>query len=230
MALKDRIYRLSLSLVPPIYLGLTALWFATFRVREHGRDYFRNCAAQGPFIATIWHYSIFYSIHRMKGKKWVAMVSGSKDAEYISRLMEAMGFAAVRGSRGKGGLKALRSMEVLMQEEGRSAAIIADGSQGPPRQVQAGAILLASRSGAPIVPSAWAADRYFKFKSWDRTLLPKPFAKIVLCYGEPMLVPKGIKAKDIEKYRLELEQRLNGLYRQAWQELGMAGHGDGADG
>jgi hypothetical protein len=90
--------------------------------------------------------------------------------------------------------------------------------------MQAGAILLAGKSGAPILPLAVAADRFWAFRSWDRTLLPKPFARLDLWYGEPLTVLEKAGPEEIERCRLEMEQRLNGLYAQAWSRLGRGAH------
>ena len=86
---------------------------------------------------------------------------------------------------------------------------------------------MASKSGAPILPMAVAADRYWAFRSWDRTLLPKPFARLDLWYGDPMIVPEKAGAEAIEHCRLEMEHRLNALYAKAWGTFGKDGH-DGA--
>lgn len=217
-------YRIGLLVVPPFYLLISTLLFGTCRVREFGRENLDVCRQEGPFIAAVWHYSVFFAINGMKGADWVAMVSGSKDAELIARLLKIFGFVTVRGSRGKGGLRAIKDMISLMVEKRYNAAIIADGSQGPSRKVQAGVILLASRSGAPILPIAWAVDRYKAFRSWDRTVLPLPFSKIAVCYGEPLHVPAKIKAAELEMYRLELEKRITFVYEKSWNHFGKQGH------
>ena len=199
--------------------------FVTCRVREYGKEYYDELfKKKTPFIAAFWHYSIFYTMHRIEGRDWVAMVSGSSDAEYVSSLLTRMGLATVRGSRGKGGLRALKEMMAYMGGEGKKAAIVVDGSQGPALKVQAGAILLASRTGAPILPFVWGADRYWAFKSWDRTVLPKPFAKLAVYYGAPLYVPAGVRAADLEAYRLNLEERLVELYSQAWGTFDIEQH------
>ncbi|MDH4320307.1 MAG: hypothetical protein OEV73_02295, partial [Desulfobulbaceae bacterium] len=134
------------------------------------------------------------------------------------------GCEIVRASRGKSGVvKAMRGIVAAMGR-GCAAAIVADGSQGPAFVAQAGALLIASRTGAPILPVVAAADRFFVFKSWDRTMLPKPFAKLAICHGEPLFVPPGLKANELEPYRLQFEERLNGLYREAWQRFGRDSH------
>ena len=217
--------RLSLVLVPPLYQAVTGLLFKSCRLQEDGLEYRARCSEAGPFIAAFWHYSIYYIIQRSVDRPWVAMVSASSDGEYVAKLLNRLGHATVRGSRGRGkqGFKALLEMAQWMTR-GRRAAIVADGSQGPARVAQPGAIILASRTGAPILPTAWAADRYYVFNSWDRSILPKPFARIYLCHAEPLWVAPKIQGQELEDKRLELENRLNTLYEKVWSRFGRKEH------
>ena len=218
--------RLALWLVPRFYDLLSRLLFATCRVRLIGDEYRQGCeSATIPFVAAFWHYAVFavIELHRNRGRGWAAMVSASDDAEYVARLLERQGIVTVRGSRNRSGARALKGLIDLMRQ-GFNAAIVADGSQGPPRVMQAGALMLAGKSGAPVLPVAVAADRYWAFRSWDRTVLPKPFARLVLCYGEPLTVPADRDVVGLEPYRLELETRLNRLYEVAWREVGRPRH------
>ncbi len=221
--MNEFLYKLSLAVAPPVYHGLTSLLYATCVTRYSGLEHRDRCLAGGTFIAAFWHYSIYYTIFESRGVPMAAMVSGSRDGEYISRVLQRLGYETVRGSRKKGGLDALKGLGHWL-ENGRNAGIVADGSQGPPRIAQGGAVLLASRSGRPILPMAWGADRYFTFRSWDRSALPKPFAKIRMCFGEPLRVPAGLRAADLEGYRLELEKRLNMVYQEAWGFFGREEH------
>lgn len=227
MAVNGPLYRASLALVPPLYCALSHLLFATCREERHGDEHYQELMRSGePFIACFWHYSLAAVIQQIEGKNWVAMVSASKDAEYVSAILNRMGLATVRGSRGKGGLAALKEMIVAVKAQGRKAAIVADGSQGPPLKVQAGVILLASKAGIPILPIAMAADRYWAFRSWDRTVLPKPLARLALCFEAPLTVPAAIKSQELEQYRLQLEGRMLELYAKAWGLFGVSGHGE----
>lgn len=222
--MKELFYKIALAVVPPLYHLLTTMLFFTCRKEYHGLHHRQQCSNRGPFIAAFWHFSTYFIIPQSRGLRMTAMVSGSRDGEFMSRYLQLVGYKTVRGSRNKGGLDALKGMIKFVRDEGRCAGIVADGSQGPPLIAQAGAVLLAGRTGAPIVPMTWAADRYFVFNSWDRSILPKPFARIAMCYGEPMHVPKGLKAADLERCRLELEERLNILYSEAWAMFGRQGH------
>lgn len=227
MAVKEGIgRRLALWMVPRLYSILARLLFATCRVTVIGNEHLRRCeSAPTPFVAAFWHYCVFavIELHRGRGRGWAAMVSASDDAEFVARVLEQKGFATARGSKNRSGVRALKGLIDLMRQ-GLSAAIVADGSQGPARVMQAGALFLASKSGAPILPVAVAADRCWAFRSWDRTILPKPFARLVLAYGEPLGVAAAAGGEEIEAARLELEQRLNRLYEQAWRAVGRRSH------
>ncbi|MEN8198881.1 MAG: lysophospholipid acyltransferase family protein [Thermodesulfobacteriota bacterium] len=221
--MKDGVlYRLSLRLLPVFFVGLTRIWFATCRVKTHGREYLEQ-VRQGPAVATFWHYTILFIFYYMRKESAVAMVSGSRDGEYISRIANRLGYETVRGSRKKGGLQAIKGL-IRHMRQGRNAAIVADGSQGPARVVQAGCIVLASRTGAPVLPMLWSCNRYRRFGSWDGTALPMPFSRIDFFFAEPLTVPAKLGPEGVEKYRIILEKRLNMLYDEAWALQGKTKH------
>ncbi len=217
-------YRLSLYLVPTLLAFIVRIWFFTCRVNVHGLEN-RNRVMDngGSGIGSFWHYSFLYSFYHNRKEKVVAMVSASKDGEYISKLLENFAVQTVRGSRNKGGISALKGM-IRTMRNGYSAAIVADGSQGPARVLQAGCIVLSSRSGAPVVPMLWSCNRYIRIRSWDGTSIPYPFSRIEFFYGEPLQVPPKITSDEIEDYRVILEERLNNLYKEAWALQGKTEH------
>ena len=217
------LYKVSLALIPRLYLQLSRILFISCRLKVGGKEHLDAVVGQGGGIATFWHYSILYMFYHLRSFPAAVMVSASKDGEYIARLARLLGHTPVRGSSNQRGVAGLKH---LLREvrAGKNAGIVADGSQGPARKAQAGSILLASMSGRPILPMAWAASRYKAFHSWDLTVVPLPFSTIHFQYGEPLSVPKGIRGDEVEKYRLELEHRLNLVYETAWQQVGRRPH------
>jgi len=173
--------------------------------------YDENSAA----IAAFWHYSLFYVFYHLRTDSAAVLVSASEDGDYIAALAENFNFTTVRGSRNRRGLRALKEL-INCLKRGENIGIVADGSQGPPLVVQSGAILMASRTGCPILPIAWSSSRYMSFKSWDRTVIPLPFSHIHFYYGEPYSVPPGLGGDEIELHRKLLEERMNTLYHQSW--------------
>jgi lysophospholipid acyltransferase (LPLAT)-like uncharacterized protein len=213
-----------LALVPRLAQGILTLWFATLRVKVRDGEALREQGARDTGIAAFWHYSFLYLFWYLRRYPAAIMVSASRDGAYIARLAEQMGHVPVRGSSNRGGVRALREIITVMRERRVNAAIVADGSQGPARQAQAGCILMASKTGKPIFPMAWACTRFLRFNSWDQTLVPLPFARLVVRHEEPLYVPASVDGARIEQYRLELEQRLNRAYAAAWNEVGLPPH------
>ncbi len=192
------------------------IWFATCRITVHGSEFRTMMDEQSKaVIAIFWHYSLVYVFYHLRTDSAAVLVSASDDGDYIAALAKNLNFNAVRGSRNRRGMRALKEL-IDCLKRGEHVGIVADGSQGPPLVVQAGAILMASRTGSPILPLTWAASHYFSFRSWDRTALPLPFSHIHFCYGEPFTVPTDLDGDDIERYRKELEIQMNDLYHQAW--------------
>lgn len=215
---------LLLRVVPPLLAFLMRVWFATCRVTIHNpENFFQPGDKDKRAIASFWHYSIIYTFYFLRRYSATVMVSASRDGDYIARLAKEFGFDTVRGSKNYKGVGALKAI-LRAVRDGDSGAIVADGSQGPPRVAQPGAILLASRTGVPVVPMAWSASSHFSVKSWDRTAIPKPFSRVDFFYGEPLVVPQKLTAGESEQYRLLLEKRLNQLYASAWTIHNRADH------
>lgn len=170
----------------------------------------------GSTILAFWHGHIFYFAYHYRDRAIPVMMSRSADGEVIARITDAMGFQPVRGSTSKGGTAAFR--EVLgYLKEGRQTGITPDGPRGPRWKVQRGVIDLARASGSPILPGAFAARPRVVFKSWDRFVLPLPFSRVVVVYGETMRV---MPEDDLEEARRKLEDRLNDITAQAEAALG----------
>ena len=209
--------------MPRLYVGLTTLWFGSCRLRIRGRENLEKVLAERAAVVPFWHYSVLYMLYHLRQYPGVAMVSASKDGEYIARVAELLGFETVRGSANRFGVRALKGL-VGHVKQGKNAGIVADGSQGPPLKVQPGAIMLAAKSGSPIMPIVWAVKRYKAFNSWDHTVLPMPFSPMILQYGDLIYVEEKLSSKRVEEYRQQLEHQMNSMYSQLWQEFGRTGH------
>lgn len=221
---EDLLFNIAVRVIPPLVGWVSRLWFATCKVRMHGTEHCRETLdSNKQVIATFWHYSILGAFQVLKDYEGVCMVSSSKDGEYIARLAEHYGFTTVRGSRNNQGVKALKDL-IRVARAGENTAIVADGSQGPPLVLQPGSILLSSRTGVPILPVAWSSSSYIAIRSWDRTAFPKPFSTVDFVFGEPVVVPPGIKGEELEEWRLVVQERLNGLYKDMWAKHGREKH------
>jgi lysophospholipid acyltransferase (LPLAT)-like uncharacterized protein len=107
-------------------------------------------------------------------------------------------------------LKLVREMEA-----GKPAGFTVDGPRGPARVVQPGAVWLAKETGNPVLPFHLEASAHWTANSWDRTQVPKPFATVALVLGAPLEVPRDSNPDQLERARLEVQQRLFELESRA---------------
>jgi len=213
-----------LRIIPKLLSWIMRLWFGTCRVTVYNGDIMSSIKrGETNIVASFWHYSIIFIFYFVRNYSATAMVSSSRDGDYIARIAGELGFNTVRGSKNNKGVEALKGM-LRAVRAGDNGAIVADGSQGPARKAQAGALLVAARSGKPVVPMVWAASSYFTIKSWDKTAIPKPFSRIDLYFGEPMYLPGKVSVDELQQYRGLLEKNLNELYAKAWFLYGKKSH------
>ncbi len=179
-------------ILSPAIGAVIALHRATLRVRLLHEDIYQDLKARGvPILFALWHGRMYLSIQAHRNQGIVTMASQSKDGERIARWLERNGYVVVRGSTTRGGGQALRGM-VRQVRSGRHAALTVDGPKGPARVVQAGVVQLARLTGAWILPITSSASRPHFFASWDRYLLPYPFSKAIVAYGEPFPIPEDL--------------------------------------
>lgn len=216
---------LLLLVLPAIVAVVMRLWFATCRVRVNGAENFVLPGEENerPQIASFWHYSIIFILYQMRRYEATVMVSASSDGDYLARLARLLGYRVERGSSHRRGVAALKLM-IRAMKGGSSCALVADGSRGPARIAQPGALLLAAKTGHPVVPIVWSASRCFTIGSWDRMAFPLPFSRVEFFFGRPLTVPQGLKVDALEEWRQELENRLNSLYREAWIKFDKTKH------
>jgi len=203
-------------LIPPAGLVIIFLLGMTYRKRIKGGEIEQSLFAQGiPPIYALWHGRLFYWSYFYRGQGRIhCLVSPSSDGEIIASLLRLFGLNVIRGSSFKGGTRAFRGL-IRTVKGGNSAAIIADGSRGPALKVQEGVIHLAMLTGAPILPVTYGAERAVFLKSWDRFMIPWPFSRVAVIYGDPVYVRRDLTEDQLEEKRLELEQRLNEITKRA---------------
>ncbi|MCW5889551.1 MAG: lysophospholipid acyltransferase family protein [bacterium] len=196
--------------VPRALFLLSHVLFRSCRIRfvdkEHEDQFLR---VGHPIIFAGLHEGLLYLPFHFRDRDGVVMVSASRDGDLIADTMARFGLRAARGSSTRGGRAALDAMiEEIRGHAGCSAGIIVDGPRGPARVAKLGAVLLARETGLPIVPGAWWSTPALHNRSWDETILPLPFARLVVAFEEAMLVPPDASAATMEACRVELSARL----------------------
>lgn len=145
------------------------------------------------------------------------MISRHRDGEIISRAVEHIGFVTVRGSSTRGASSAIH--ELLERFPDNPWAVTPDGPRGPRGSVKPGLIRLAAAGGRLLQPVVGAARPAKVFRSWDRFVLPLPFAKVVVNFAEPLQVPPEPDDATCELLARELEKRLAEAEKIAQDEL-----------
>lgn len=187
---------------------------ATYRWRVDGLHHYDAILRSGrqPILA-FWHGRILPATLFFQNRGIVVMISHNFDGEWIARIIERFGYSTARGSTSRGGARALVQLRRELAA-GKPAGFALDGPRGPARVAQPGAVFLAGATGHPILPFHIESSASWTMKSWDRTQVPKPFARLALAVGAPLQVRDTTDA-EIESQRLNLAEQLAVLERQA---------------
>ena len=207
--------RLILFLIKKVGTRILNLLAKSYRIEIIGREYEDKLKKDYPSILyAFWHQRFLYLIYHFKKSNGRVLISYSKDGEMIARVVESFGIVPVRGSSSRGRISSTREIiEVL--EKGHIVGIATDGPRGPIYNVKLGIIQIAKSTGMPILPVTVGAEKKWSFNSWDRFIVPKPFSRICMKYGEPMFVEQDSSDDVLEEKRKELESRLLKITNEA---------------
>ncbi len=159
-----------------------------------------------------WHQRFFPGITFFSRRRPIAiMISQSRDGEMISRVVDILGWLPVRGSSSRGGSRALQEIKDLARQ-GFNIGHIVDGPRGPFGVVKPGLLRIAQASGLPIIPTITSSPRPFVFNSWDRFMVPRPFSRVIIRFGTPVFIPRGLTPDEFEIKRQSVEATLKQLY------------------
>jgi len=212
---ESRLKRVEAAAIAVAGYRLVAALGATFKWRAEGAEHYDAVLRSGrqPIMA-FWHGRILPATYYFRRRGIVVITSENFDGEWIARIIERFGYGTARGSTSRGGRRALLQLKRDMAA-GKPAAFTIDGPRGPARVAQPGAVWLAKATGNPVVPFHIEASRHWSLSSWDRTLIPKPFATVAIAIGEPFNVPSEAGEDQIEIARQQLEARLGVLEERA---------------
>ncbi|MGH9751735.1 MAG: lysophospholipid acyltransferase family protein [Blastocatellia bacterium] len=171
------------------FAGVALYWLvraigATLKFEVKGWEHHTD---REPLIYCSWHNRIPISTYFWRRRSIVVMSSRSFDSEYIARFIQRFGYGAAKGSSTRGALAGLIQM-IRAIKSGKSVGFTVDGPRGPIYEAKPGALLLAKKSGAAILPFSISLDRCWRLPSWDRIEIPKPFARAFVVIGERMYV------------------------------------------
>ncbi len=222
LTLRRRVLAALAALAPVLLRPLLRLLQASLRIQYVGDEDLRARWARGErVVLSFWHNRLLMLPIVTTGQPVCIMVSQHRDGELGTGLLNAWGVATVRGSATRGAVGGfLRLVDAF--RHGNNLAVIPDGPRGPRYVAKPGVIHLAKAVEAPIYPMAYAADRVRQLRSWDRLIIPLPFAHVVVAVGAPLTVPVGASAEELTALRAELEHRLVEVTRSVESRVGMA--------
>ncbi|MEN6356202.1 MAG: lysophospholipid acyltransferase family protein [Armatimonadota bacterium] len=177
-------------------------WDKLIKIRDDGK---------GGLILP-WHGVTILPIYYCRHMGFCSIASVSKDGELQNGILRLRGFKTIRGSSGRHAVRVLLEA-IRCLKEGKVLAYTPDGPKGPPKKVQQGTVYMAKRSGCPVLPVGVACKPCKRLHSWDSHMVPMPFSRAVIAFGDPMYVPENMDeskaAEMIEKAINSAEDRAN---------------------
>jgi lysophospholipid acyltransferase (LPLAT)-like uncharacterized protein len=194
--------------------------YSTLRIRTELSAGFREVMNTGEgAILVIWHGRTLIAANHFRRRGWWALISLSRDGEIQNSIFKRFGFQTIRGSTGRGGVKAAIQLARKVKEGG-VLAFTPDGPRGPTHRVQQGTIFLAQRSGRPIIPFGISANPRKLLPTWDSYLIPYPFSRAAIVCGEPIYVAADADEEAQARFTVILENELNKMEQRAESLVG----------
>jgi len=197
--------------------GLYRLWARTLRLRVEDPHGVIDFVRKQPVIFAIWHNRLLMLPRvfdpSFPTRQSYGLISASRDVDMIANWIERAGYGTIRGSSSRKGVIALRQLMDTLAADG-NVLFTPDGPRGPVYQVSQGVIFIAQKSGAPIVPIHLEYSSCWRLKSWDRFVVPKPFATLRAIFGEPIKVPSLENAEQFQAEQLRLQNAMMSLVEQ----------------
>ena len=212
--------RLRIHLADLVFFAAISLIGRTIRWEVSGWETIESIEADGKMpIYCLWHDRIFGGTYFLRGRGIVVITSQSLDGEYIARFLKRFGYGTIRGSSSRGGVRALVEM-IRAMRLGTPMAFTVDGPRGPRYEAKSGAVVLAKKTGNPMVPFVVECERFWTVGSWDRLQIPKPFTKARFVVGTPIFIDETSGDAGVESKRLELQRSLDELVEtgRVWAE------------
>ncbi|MBW2423024.1 MAG: lysophospholipid acyltransferase family protein [Deltaproteobacteria bacterium] len=213
----DPLTRLGLALFGWLSAMLLRLLGASWRFEVLGDDPREGDPpmAQAPHLAAIYHESMLPALWTFRDRRYGVAVSRSRDGDLIRRSLLRLGYAEpARGSSSRGASAVLRRI-VRQLEEGTTVAVLVDGPRGPARRAKTGIVSIARLAERPIQPVAFAARPALRLGSWDGSLIPLPFARVVCAFGDPLTSGSDPDEAHEQAMARELDRRLARLHAEA---------------
>jgi lysophospholipid acyltransferase (LPLAT)-like uncharacterized protein len=193
---------------------LLQLWARTLRFEVDDRAGITGKPVKENYIGALWHNRLLicpFVLRRFfSDRRGAALISASRDGDLLTDAIKRFGFDVVRGSSSRLGASAILQLTNILASGG-DAVITPDGPRGPPYELGPGVIFLAQKSGAAVLPVNMEYSSCWRIKSWDRFIVPRPFARVRVIIGQPHRVRSTSTPEDFEAERLRLQNAMMSL-------------------
>jgi Kdo2-lipid IVA 3' secondary acyltransferase len=193
---------------------LLQIWARTLRYEIEDRSNLIGTPMTENYIGSLWHNRLLlisYVLKRFAPRRpGAGLISASRDGDLVADLTQRFGFDVVRGSSSRLGTSGLLELTNVLAS-GRDVLITPDGPRGPAYELGPGIVFLAQKSGAAVVPVNMEYSSCWRVKSWDRFVLPRPFAKVRVIFGPPHRVALTTTDEEFEAERLRLQDAMMSL-------------------
>lgn len=176
---------------------------------KENKEKARSLSPNRTYTYALWHQNLVGAIFSHIGvEKFTMVISESKDGELVAVTCEKFGHIPARGSSTRGGKRAL--MEIVRNmKKGYPGAMTVDGPKGPAHVVKPGVVEMARLCGCAILPlSPYASSHWVFKKSWDQFRIPKPFSKVVVVIGEPIMVSETVTREQFDAIAVEVGKQI----------------------
>jgi lysophospholipid acyltransferase (LPLAT)-like uncharacterized protein len=198
--------------------GLYRLWARTLRLQVEDPHDVVGFVRQQPVIFAIWHNRLLMLPRvfdpSFPTRQSYGLISASRDGDLIARFIERSGYGTIRGSSSRKGVIALRQLVDTLVSGSGNVLVTPDGPRGPLYQVSQGIVFLAQKSGAPVVPIHMEYSSAWRLKSWDRFVVPRPFATLRAIFGAPIQIPPLSIPEQFDAEQLRLKNAMMSLVEQ----------------
>jgi lysophospholipid acyltransferase (LPLAT)-like uncharacterized protein len=211
--------RVALWIVPRLTALVLAVIGMTLRFEVIAEEGAVPATPPAKGIFCFWHRCTLPAAWYFRKFRCSILISHSFDGELIARTLGLLGYNSVRGSSSRGGAAGLIALRDVLAF-GFPVVFTADGPRGPIYQTKIGPVKLAQMTGQPMACFYLLPERAWTVRSWDRFLVPKPFARIVVSWAQWTEVPRDLRAEDFEAKREELNAAIERARLRALAHFG----------
>ena len=214
--------RIVLALIVSAGYWFIRLLGPTLRVSVSYEEGAQKSLGERPLVASFWHSCMLPATYLFRNMGIRVMSSYSYDGEYMGRIIKRFGFVAVKGSSSRNPIRALLGLRRAL-DEGWTVAFTLDGPRGPRHKVKPGPVGLGKSSGRALTTFHAAVDKAWVLNSWDRMMIPRPFARVLVRVGRLIHIPSDASDADLERYTAELQTTLDRICEFSEANVGKVG-------